>query len=911
MDKAARPAVPRLQLPHPAADFYLATDLEGLQLTTCRSELEDFALPTSFRTSRGKQEAMEKIPGQLERLTGLIESVMDNLKESGESRGSSCQLTLGEAWEQTERERADMRLEEVWAVAEYYRRESQDRAEELTCVVQKLALAVEVSETEHDLTPALAHRLEALVGKAHTLGLNCPFVPSSALAKAQEQLKAQEAVQTILINELRQLKHHTENLTNQRLNSLSGNWAIELPAFCKNLLSLISSLSLHKSSLVSQHQDIGKVTCSAEDLQQVLERVGTILEDCEQSGGCKEFGIQLGQLGVTIVVESQELPELPRNLSQKVSEGIACKGSMTDRVREAPRAAIDSLAYIHQLEERIVDLQSTIQGREDPSSHSESDSMAAELETKLEEAMYKLTLANQQITRLKQGKYSQDEDRVTQNYKLKLAETRAREDELREMSTKLALEREHLRLKVREFERERDGFMADHEAAMQELTAAFQELHKDSCPGSTQTDDCEPDKAQLIDSQKVVRKESGQWINLGSSKKAAQQLHRLYTELERGLEPEHLPDFRKRLFQVKVRLEGLSADSEEAETGSVFTLSEDEGSGRTWSPTRGPSPHFSVSGIEQREDCTADVKLKDEQIEALRLEIAEKDRKMQEMIEDNAKLREEKLIYLRKSEEMEQLKHTLQSYLSIRTTESQEMEKFRSDLAQQQASLEEDKAAFRQKRTLLSDKIALINERQKKLQSKEKLLTEKETLLLLQEKKTDLHKQAVDQLWKENDEKRHELFKCQRVIDDEWKVLMEETRQFEALKVGDKRVRAELETQRKEVQDRTAHVREEEDRVRSLLLKAAKDRETVEREKGKVREERRVLSEERNRLVKAKSALRELLSRCQPQGNERKQETAAIVKGRRSEGEQDRVLEAVLPGLDSLLADCEEAADRL
>lgn len=908
MDKAThRPAVPRLQLPHPAADLYSATDCEGLQLTTCRSELEDFALPTSFRTSRGKQEAMEKIPGQLERLTGLIESVMDNLKESGESRDSTCQLALGEAWEQIEKDRADMRLEEVRAVAEIHMRESQKRAEELSFMTQKLALAMEMKEAEHELPSVLALRLEALVEKAHTLGLNCPFVPSSALAKAQEQLKAQEAVQTILINELRQLKHHTENLTSQRLNSLSGNWAIELPAFCKNLLSLISSLSLQKSSLSTQHQDIGKVTCSAEDLQQVVERVGTILEDCEQSGGCKEFGIQLGLLGVTIVVESQELPELPRNLSRKVSEGIACKGSKTDRVCEAPRAEIDSLAYIHQLEERIVDLQSTIQSREDPSSHTQSDHIAAELETKLEEAMYKLTLANHQITKLKQGKYSQDEDRITQNYKLKLAETRAREEELREISTKLALEREHLRLKVREFEREKDGFLADHEAAMQELETAFQQLHKDSCARSTQTDDCEPDKAQLIDSQKVMRKESGQWINLGSSKKAAQQLHRLYTELERGLEPERLPDFRKRLFLVKTRLEGLSADSEEAETGSVFTLSEDEGSGRTWSPSRGPSPHFSVSGIEQREDCTADIKLKEEQIEAFRLEIAAKDRKIQEIIEDNAKLREEKLLYLRKSEEIDQLKQTLQSFLSIRTAESQEMEKFRSDLA----SFEEEKSTFRQKRAQLSDKIALINERQKKLQAKEKLLTEKETLLLLQEKKTDLHKQAVDQLWKENDEKRHELFKCQRVIDDEWKVLMEETRQFEVLKVGDKRVRAELETLRQETQDREVHLREEENRVRNLHLKTAKDRETVEREKGKLREERRVLSEERSRLVKAKSALKDLLSRCQPQGNERKQEPAAIVKGRRSDEEQDRVMEAVLPGLDSLLEDSEEVADRL
>jgi hypothetical protein len=449
--------------------------------------------------------------------------------------------------------------------------------------------------------------------------------------------------------------------------------------------------------------------------------------------------------------------------------------------------------------------------------------------------------------------------------------------------------------------------MAEHEAAMQELAVAVQQLRRETCDASGQTEEGEQDKSRLIDSQQVMRKESGQWINLGSSKKAAQQLHRLYTELEKGLEPDRLSDFRKRLFRVKTRLEGLSGDSEEAETGSVFTLSEDEGSGRTWSPARGPSPHFSMSRIEQKEDCAADIKLKDEQIETLRIEIGEKDRKIQEIIEDNAKLREEKLIYLKKSDEIDQLKQTLQNYISVRTTETQEIDKFRSE----QASFEDEKSAFRQKRALLSEKIALINDRQKKLQAKEKLLTEKETLLLLQEKKADLHKQAVDQLWKENDEKRHELFKCQRVIDDEWKVLMEETRQFEALKVGDKRVRAELEAQREEARERTERLKGEEDRVRGLLIKATKEREAVEREKGKVRSERKVLSEERSNLIKAKAALKELLSRCQTQQNERNQDSFAIVKGQRSVEEQDRLLVAALPALDSLLEDYGDAADRL
>ena len=402
---------------------------------------------------------------------------------------------------------------------------------------------------------------------------------------------------------------------------------------------------------------------------------------------------------------------------------------------------------------------------------------------------------------------------------------------------------------------------------MQDLALAYQQLSKPTSEISIQTDEPEGEnKQKLIGSQQVMKKESGSWVSLGGSKQLSQQLHLLYTDLEKGLHPNQIPDFRKRLFHVKTHFDGLI--SEEAETGSVFTLSEDEENGRTWSPTViHHSPHFSLSRIEQKEDFMTELKEKEGVIEDLKKEICEKDRKIQEIITDNAELRAEKMVYFKKNEEIEQLKLSLEHFMSIKTSETDEIAKIRSDLAQERSILSDEQASFRQKRHQLSEKISQINEKQKKLQNKEKLLTEKETILLLQEKKADLHKEAVDQLWRENDEKRLELCKCQKMIDDEWKLIMEETRQFEALKIADKRGKMELEIQKNEVNSRLEKVKSEENRVRGVIMKVTKDREVVEKEKVKLREERRVLTQERMNLIQAKNALREVVSRWQNRGS--------------------------------------------
>ena len=440
MDKTAssRPTIPRLQLPHVSSDISTCMEGEGLQLTTCRSDFSEFALPTSFRTARNRPDALEKLPNQLDKLTGIIETVMDNLKDSGESRDSTRHLPMSEIWGLCDREKTMMRLEEVTALAGKYKTERDQLEVELKQIQGKVDLMTEIQEI--DVNSLISSQLEKMLTEAQFRGIKCDFVPASSLSALQHKLHEAESIHTILINELRLLKHHTENLTGQRLNSLDGNWEIEVPAFTRNLLSVISA-GVGVKARSGIVQDIGKVKCSAENLHSIMQRVGEILDDWEQSGGSKEFAIQLGHLAVTIVVESQAIPELSPAFNHSLSHQIAYSGSQTDRLPEVPPPEIDAMTYIHQLEEKIVDLQSELQAKDDhPTSIPlETNSIINELETKLEEVVYKLTLANQQITRLKQGKYSMDEERLVQNYKMKLGEVRKQEEEVRDMGMKLAL----------------------------------------------------------------------------------------------------------------------------------------------------------------------------------------------------------------------------------------------------------------------------------------------------------------------------------------------------------------------------------------------------------------------------------------------------------------------------------------
>jgi hypothetical protein len=64
----------------------------------------------------------------------------------------------------------------------------------------------------------------------------------------------------------------------------------------------------------------------------------------------------------------------------------------------------------------------------------------------------------------------------------------------------------------------------------------------------------------------------------------------------------------------------------------------------------------------------------------------------------------------------------------------------------------------------------------------ERGLADKQAAVLIQEKKQSRHKLAIDEEWARIDHKRHDVLKCHRMMDEEWQLLVEETKQFEHLR---------------------------------------------------------------------------------------------------------------------------------
>jgi hypothetical protein len=191
----------------------------------------------------------------------------------------------------------------------------------------------------------------------------------------------------------------------------------------------------------------------------------------------------------------------------------------------------------------------------------------------------------------------------------------------------------------------------------------------------------------------------------------------------------------------------------------------------------------------------------------------------------------------------------------------------RSELAKAKEDLEVEKARIDKQKAQLKEKIGRVNERQHKLVEREKLLTDKQTLLLLQEKKQDCHKQAIDEEWARIDEKRHDVLKCHRMMDEEWKALMEETRVFEQLKQNDRKSQTDLVAERQKLQRQLEDIetsRSELDIYKTQLQKSCDDIErqhkTLDRERRRIDQEREALSLEREKLQLHK---REVFERLQ------------------------------------------------
>ena len=840
-----------------------------------------------------------------------------------------------------------MGLEDACASELRHREEKLELHRLLQSTQEQLALALRLQQLQTELSDGVQSqfqsKFEDVLITAQKLGMSPDLTPSklpnSEIQKAAQLLKEKEMNETVVTTELRQLKRHIENLSNQKLNSLNGNWEVEIPAFCKNLLQVFSSLMQPKAQNSElEVSDMMKVTCSAGELHGVVNRLLEILEEFEQCGDPKEFGIQLGRLSVSVIVEGDSTSDLccyPQQLASALSSQITCNASLTDRPAE-PKQCIDQLAYIHQLEEKLVEMQAALACQSEPI---EVESNQAELESKLEEMMYKLALASKQIEKLKQGKYSPDEERIIQNYKLKAAEVVLREENIKEVSSRLAFEREKFQLEIDQFDKAKEEMFAEHENAMSELALAYTQIQRptseiaiqaesdpriqeleQTCRQLAQQLQEEMNKSRLlIETQQVMRKEEGHWIHLGSGRAIVKQIQNLNSELAKGIEVDRIPKIQKCLKKMTDKLELLCSkqineDFSGSEDGkpenSIFSLSNEDSSEAYWSnsPVQPSSPHFSMSRIDHQEDFNAEIKLKDEQIEQLKQKVEELEKNENCLKSESEELKSERVLLLKKDNELQSLKATIEEFMSIRILETKQLEENRLEIAKEKAIIEEEKENFRHKRTLLREKVEEVNERQKKLQDKEKLLAEKQTLLLLQEKKMDCHKQAIDEEWARIDEKRHEVLKCHKIIDDEWKVLMEETKQFEILKLADKRLKAEFTENQKtfesDAENWSKKIREiesEREKFEIQKIKFAKEKEIIEREKAKIRAEQERLEEERNQLVRAKKVLYEKMKQCQLEKSEMSLDRMSVAKQKKDNEENRRDLALMIPALQKLI----------
>ena len=798
-----RPAIPRLPLPL-GSETPSHFDFEPLQLTTCRSESEDFILPSSFRTSRASG---VKIPVQLEKLTGMLDVMMESLRETQGDKGD-------EDWK--EREWMEMKLEDAVASEWRHREEKLELYRELQDL--KAGAGTEI--------PPERERSNGLFG-------------------------------TIVVAEMRQLKRHIENLTGQKVLTVQGSrWEQELPLFVRSVIEAVATLVTHTAGK-DRTGDIGKavlkVSCSAEDLQSVVAKVSEILEDLETEGGVKEFGIQLGAVGVTVRVDGDEvLTDLPPEIVNVLAEQIACDDptSSQDLSQSSPiRPHSDTSLYIRQLEDKVTELQGIITTQRLTSPEIPAETLTTELESKLEEVMYKLTLANKQIEHFKQCKYVCEAGEAQGKYKLKLAEALLREEKVKEECKLVGLEREKLRLRCGRLEEEKQNLL-------QELSDLYP--HPDSTSDAAiQTSLCvSPPCSSPLHSSQCVQ----------VSSPLAFHLSHLYQEVEKGTEAHFIL---KELREIRELVE----NKREIEHSIDF------------------SPQLNQ---ENNEILLTQVKNKENELKTLQETLNVTDVRLNQALSELATLKEERLFSMKTVSNMEELKHTFASFVTAKSADSEILANQRNIFEAEKREFEIEREKFREKRNLLREKVEIVNERQRKIQGKEKLLSEKETLLQLEEKKTAFHKAAVDQLWQDNEAKRRELLKCHKVIDDEWKVLMEETRQFEALKVREREGEREWEERERELERQAGE-------IERLAAQVNREKETVARSKAQLQNERLQLESDFSSLLKSKQSLFDRIKRCEVAHSEVTLDRLTLARQKAEIETNRRDLAQMIPAIQRLL----------
>ena len=197
---------------------------------------------------------------------------------------------------------------------------------------------------------------------------------------------------------------------------------------------------------------------------------------------------------------------------------------------------------------------------------------------------------------------------------------------------------------------------------------------------------------------------------------------------------------------------------------------------------------------------------------------------------------------------------------------------------------------------MVKERVDKINARQKKIQEREHLLTEKQNLLFLQEKKQECHKQAINEEWNRIDEKRCEVLKCHKLIDDEWKILVEETRQFDILKSQDREVKIELQSLRKKMSDTNF-----ED-VNSIKSRIERDNAEITQEWQQLNIEKQTMEDKESKLVAMRKQLAAERRQIAIEKKELQFDKMSIEKEKQDIDENRRDLSLLMPSIKKLMS---------
>lgn len=188
-----------------------------------------------------------------------------------------------------------------------------------------------------------------------------------------------------------------------------------------------------------------------------------------------------------------------------------------------------------------------------------------------------------------------------------------------------------------------------------------------------------------------------------------------------------------------------------------------------------------------------------------------------------------------------------------------------SKLLRDRISLQQKEEKFNKKRDLLKQKIDQVNYRQRKIQELEETLTEKKLQISIQSKKQECFKQAIEEEWARIDSKRQDVLKCQKMIDHEWKILLEETTAFETLKKEDEHILGHkcgtisMMEKLSQIEENALKIEIQHNQLENLKKRLEDDKNRVTEERHQLQQTKQSLDQEKQLFIKQNQELKNQL----------------------------------------------------